>query len=55
MQGNCEDRSVFWEVMLSVMEDMNMCLILNTGRERERERESCVSLQIQKLCEWSSS
>ena len=37
MQGNSEDRPVFWEAILSVMEDMNMCLILNAGRERERE------------------
>jgi hypothetical protein len=37
VQGNSVDRSVFWAVMLPVMEDMNMCLILNADRERERE------------------
>jgi len=50
MQRNSEDRSVFWEVTVSVMEDVNVCLILNA--EKERQRESCVSLQIQKHWEW---
>jgi hypothetical protein len=37
IRGNSVDRSVFWEVLVSIMEDMNMCLILNADRERERE------------------
>jgi hypothetical protein len=46
MQGNSVDRSVFWEVMVSVIERMNMCLILYAYRER---RELCESTNIKAL------
>ena len=38
IQCNSVDRSVFWDVMVSVMENLNVCLILNAYRDRERER-----------------